>query len=122
MAVRSRWRGWILLLLACTLVPSKAQIAESYQVAKVLSVRDARHSSFPTSRYPTTPYHTVDLAVQLNGQTYCIGYETPVLNEVHDLLAANGQNIQVALHGKTALLIPPAGRQLKAELVKSSQC
>ena len=122
MAMRGTHRGLVLLLVCCTLFPSLAQTPESYQVAKVLSVRDVRHSSFPTSRYPTTPYHTIDLAVQLNGQTYCIGYETPVLNEVRDLLAANGQNIQVALHGKTVLLIPPAGRQLKAELVKSSQC
>jgi hypothetical protein len=101
---------------------SLAQTPESYQVAKVTSVRQVRHGSFPSSRYPTTPYYTTDLAVLLSGQTYCAGYETPVLDEVHDLMAANGHDIQIELNGKKILLILPAGRRLKAELVKSSQC
>jgi hypothetical protein len=110
----------LLFLLFGTL--SLAQSSESYQIAKVVSVREVRHASLPTSRYPTTPYYTIDLCVLLTGQTYCAGYETPVLDEVRELLAAKGQNIQIDLNGKKILLILPTGRRLKAELVKSSQC
>ena len=114
-------RNCALLFLLCAALCS-AQTPETYQVAKVMSVRQVRHASFPTSRYPTTPYYTLDLAVLLSGQTDCADYETPVLDEVRDLLAASGHNIQIELNGKKILLILPAGRRLKAELVKSSQC
>lgn len=99
-----------------------AQTSESYRSARVLSVREVRHASFPTSRYPTTPQYTLDLAFRYSGQIYCTGYETPVLDEVHDLLAANGRDIQVEMHGKKLLLVLPSGRRVKAELVKSSEC
>lgn len=99
-----------------------AQTSASYGAARVLSVREVRHASFPISRYPTTPQYTLDLAFRYSGQFYCTGYETPVLDEVHDLLAANGHDIHVDMHGKKLLLVLPSGRRVKAELVKSSEC
>lgn len=102
--------------------PGSAQTSGSYPAAKVLSVREVRHASFPTSRYPTTPQYTLDLAFRYSGQTYCTAYETPVLDEVHDLLAANGRDIQVDMHGKKLLLVLPSGRRVRAELVKASEC
>ena len=120
--LRGTHRGLALLLATWSLVPTLAQTPDGYHDAKVVSVREVRHASFPSSRYPTTPYYTIDLAVLLSGQTYCAGYETPVLDEVHDLLAAKGQEVKMDLHEKNILLILPAGRRLKADLVKPSQC
>jgi len=99
-----------------------AQTSDGYRAARVLSVREVRHASFPASRYPTTPQYTLDLAFRYSGQTYCTGYETPVLDEVHDLLAANGHDIQVDMHGRKLLLVLPSGRRVKAELVRSNEC
>jgi hypothetical protein len=111
------------LLVGLVILPSLAQTTSSeYQSAKVLSVREVRHAGFRNSRYSTTPQYTMDLAVQFAGQTYCTGYETPVLDEVHDLLAANGKDVQVSLHGKQIQLVLPNGRRVKADLVKSEQC
>jgi len=115
--------GFLLLLSGFVILPGLAQTSSGdFQTAKVLSVREVRHASFRNSRYPTTPQYTMDLAVQLDGQTYCTGYETPVLDEVHDLMAANGKDVQVSLHGKQIQLLLPNGRKVRADLVKPTQC
>ena len=115
--------GLVLLLAFFVILPGLAQTSSGdYQSAKVLSVREVRHASFHNSRYPTTPQYTMDVAVQFAGQTYCTGYETPVLDEVHDLEAANGKDVQVSVHGKQMQLLLPNGRHVRADLVKSTQC
>ena len=113
----------VLALLATVFLPGAAQTnSGDTHAAKVLSVREVRHASFRNSRYPTTPQYTMDLALQLNGQTYCTGYETPVLDEVDDLLSTNGKDVQVAMQGKRIVMILPSGRHLHADLVKPTQC
>lgn len=115
--------GLAFLLTGFVILPGLAQTASSdYQSAKVLSVREVRHAGFRNSRYPTTPQYTLDLAVQFAGQTYCTGYETPILDEVHDLMAVNGKDVQVSVHGKQIQLLLPNGRHVKADMVKSEQC
>jgi hypothetical protein len=115
--------GLAVLVVACVFAPSLAQTSSGdYQSAKVLSVREVRHAGFRNSRYPTPPQYTMDLAVQYNGQTYCTGYDTPVLDEVHDLEAASGKDVQIAVHGKQMQLLLPNGRHVRADLVKSTQC
>ena len=115
--------GLAFLLAGFVILPGLAQTSSSdYQTAKVVSVRQVRHAGFRTSRYPTTPQYTMDLAVQFAGQTYCTGYETPVIDEVQDLMAANGKDVQVSVHGKQIQLLLPSGRRVKADLVKSEPC
>ena len=115
--------GLAFLLSGFVILPGVAQTSSSdLQTAKVLSVREVRHAGFRNSRYPTTPQYTMDLAVQFAGQTYCTGYETPVLDEVHDLMAANGKDVQVSLHGKQMQFVLPNGRKVRADVVKSTQC
>ena len=115
--------GLAFLLTGFVILPGLAQTASSdYQSAKVLSVREVRHARFRNSRYPTTPQYTLDLAVQFAGQTYCTGYETPILDEVHDLMAVNCKDVQVSVHGKQIQLLLPNGRHVKADMVKSEQC
>jgi hypothetical protein len=115
--------GLAILLAVFVIVPGLAQTSSGdYQTAKVLSVREVRHAGFRNSRYPTTPEYTMDVAIQYAGQTYCTGYETPVLDEVQDLQAANGKDVQVSIHGKQMQLLLPNGRKVRADLVKSTQC
>ena len=105
------------------ILPGAAQTASTdTQHAKVLSVREVRHASLRMSRYATTPQYTMDLALQFNGQTYCTGYETPILDEVHDLLATNGHDVPVTMQGKKVVMTLPNGRRVQTELVKSTQC
>jgi hypothetical protein len=113
----------VVFLASFVVLPGLAQSTSGdYQKAKVLSVREVRHASFRTSRYPTTPQYTMDLSVQLAGQTYCTGYETPVLDEVRDLQAVNGKDVQVSLHGKQIQFLLPNGRKVRADIVKPTQC
>ena len=119
-------RRFVLPLVAmmCLVWPSPFVFAQdSYQTATVISVRQIRHmGSLGPSRFAHTIYFTVDFALRLPAESYCVGYETPVLDEVQDLLASNGKDIRVQMRGKKLAVELPTGRRIKAELVKQTQC
>jgi len=83
-------RRFVLPLVAmmCLVWPSPFVFAQdSYQTATVISVRQIRHmGSLGPSRFAHTIYFTVDFALRLPAESYCVGYETPVLDEVQDLI------------------------------------
>jgi len=96
---------------------------DSSQTATVVSVRQIRHmNGLSPSRYSGPVYFTVDFALRISAESYCVGYETPVLDEVQDLLASNGKDITVQMRGKKLVVVLPTGRRIKAELVKQAQC
>jgi hypothetical protein len=110
-------------LIYVFLVSPVALAEASYQTAKVLSVRSMRHMDGPSpSRFPRPIYFTVDFAFRISAQSYCTGYETPVLDEVQDLQAAQGKDVQVEVRGKKLIVVLPTGRKIKAELEKPTQC
>jgi len=95
----------------------------SYETATVVSVRQIkRMSGLSPSRYSGPVYFTVDFALRVSAESYCVGYETPVLDEVQDLMASNGKDITVQMRGKKLVVVLPTGRRIKAELVKQAQC
>jgi len=115
----------LLVVLMCLLVASRpAGFAQnSYQTATVVSVREIRHSPGLTpSRFAGPVYFTVDFALRVSTNSYCVDYETPVLDEVQDLRSANGKEVKVEMRGKKLAVVLPTGRRLKAELVKQTQC
>jgi len=114
----------LLLLVLCLVVfPPVAFAQASYQTVTVVSVRSIRHmEGMGPSRFPHPIYFTVDFAFRASGQSYCTGYETPVLDEVQDLLATQGKNIQVEMRGKKLTVLLPTGRKIKARLEKPTQC
>jgi len=115
----------LLLVALMFLIPSFSIVSaqDSYQTAKVASVRTIRRASgLNPSRYSGPVYFTVDFAFRLTNESYCVGYETPVLDEVHDLMAANGKDLRVEIRGKKLTVMLPSGRKIKAELVKPTQC
>jgi hypothetical protein len=119
-------RRFVLLPAALICLGLASPIAfaqDSYQNATVMSVRQIRHlSSLNPSRFAGPIYFTVDFAFHVSAKTYCVGYETPVLDEVQDLLASNGKDIRVQMQGKKLAVVLPTGRRIKAELVKQTQC
>lgn len=110
--------------LTCFILAFPIVVAQtSYQTATVMSVRSIRHMDGPSpSRFPRPIYFTIDFAFRISTESYCTGYETPVLDEVQDLLASQGKNIRVEMHGKKLTVVLPTGRRIKAELEKPTQC
>jgi len=124
MTFRSSRFARLLVALTCVMLSFSVVSAEdSYQTATVASVRQIRHASgLSPSRYSGPIYFTVDFAFRVSNASYCVGYETPVLDEVHDLMAANGKDVRVEIRGKKLTVTLPTGRRIKAELVKPTQC
>jgi hypothetical protein len=120
-------RGFVLLLLVCTSMLAQTPPAnppEGIFTAKIVSVRQIKQTnSFPLSRFPTVARFTVDFAFKYGAGNYsCTAYETPVLDEVEDLVSANGQEVKVEIHGKKIMVTLPSGRKIHGELVKETQC
>jgi hypothetical protein len=96
---------------------------DGFQTARVLSVRQLKQiSGFPMSRYPTVARFTLDVAFRIDGQSDCTDYETPVLDEVHDLIDANGRDVKMEIHGKRITIILPSGRRIRTEMARETQC
>lgn len=115
----------LVVALMCLIVASRPIVfaQDSYQTAKVVSVRQIRHSPGLTpSRFSGPVYFTIDFALQISANSYCVDYETPVLDEVQDLRSANGKEVKVEMRGKKLSVVLPTGRRIKAELVKQTQC
>jgi hypothetical protein len=96
---------------------------EGYQTARVVSVRQLKQmNGFPMSRYPTVARFTLDVAFRIDGQSYCTDYETPVLDEVQELVAANGRDVKVEIRGRKITIILPSGRRIRTEMARETQC
>lgn len=88
----------------------------------VLSVRKVLRDPYFLSRYPHIHYYTLYVSIRVSDQTYCSEYETPVLDEINDVLSANGKEVELVLGDKKLILRTPQGRKLKARLVEAKQC
>jgi hypothetical protein len=102
--------------------PPPSSSGEGQQIGKILSVRKVLENHYFVSRYPQIHYYLLYFAVRISDQTYCAEYETPVLDEIDDLLSAKDKDVEVVLKGKSLTLRTPKGRKLKAHLVKQKQC
>ena len=120
-----------LLLLATVLVdaryghssePPPSSSSEGQQIGKILSVRKVLENRYFVSRYPQIHYYLLYFAIRVSDRTYCGEYETPVLDEIDDLLSAKDKDAEFVLDGKNLTLRTPRGRKIKAHLVKQKQC
>jgi hypothetical protein len=117
----------VLLLAVSTYLifasPPTVLAEDSYQTATVVSVRQIRRApGLNPSRFSGPVYFTIDFALRVSANSYCVDYETPVLDEVQDLRSANGKEVKIEMHGKKLAVVLPTGRRIKAELVKQTQC
>ena len=132
MAQRELRRSVLPLVLLATIVlaarygnssaPPPSSSSEGQQIGKILSVRKVLENRYFVSRYPQIHYYLLYFAVRTSDQTYCAEYETPVLDEIDDLLSAKDKDVEVVLKGKSLTLRTPKGRKLKAHLVEQKQC
>lgn len=94
------------------------------QTGRVLSVRKVlRNPPYtPNTRYPQTHYYDFFFSVRVSNQTYCAAYTTPVLDEIEDLFALSGKDIEVTLK-KSKLIARTSKRyKIKAHLVSAKKC
>jgi hypothetical protein len=96
--------------------------SEDQRSGTVVSVRKVTVGYHPVTRYPQIHYYRLYLTVRVAEQTYCGEYETPVIEEIDDLLAAKGREILVVLNGKMLTVQTPRGRKLRPWLSEPGQC
>ena len=102
---------------------AKSDAAAKYETGKLVEVRQSIRGGYLVSRYSSVHIYTMYFTVRTADHSYCIDYETPILDEVNDLLSANGKEVQVELRGKKGLTLTlPSKRQIKADLAASTQC
>lgn len=121
----------VLLFSACCVLwaePSLAQRSSSpsvKQIGRILSVRKAPRSSIVcTTRYSRIRDFDVYLSIRIADQIYCGDYETPVLDEIDDLLASSGKLVRLKLNEREnrITLSTPHYRRLKAHIVRPIHC
>lgn len=95
------------------------------QTGKISGVRRAlRGTTLYTTRYSRIHDFDVYFSLRVGQQTYCGDYETVVLDEISELLNAEGKNVEIVLDEKKAkvTLYTPRNRRLKARIVKLNHC
>jgi len=102
--------------------PPPSSSDEGQQTGKILTVRKVLENRYFASRYPQIHYYLLYIAVRTSDQTYCVEYETPVLDEIDDLFSAKDKEVEFVLNAKNLTLRTPRGRKIKAHLVKQDQC
>lgn len=121
----------VLLFGACCALWAESSFAQQSsspyvkQIGRILSVRKAPRSSIVcTTRYSRIRDFDVYLSIRIADQTYCGAYETPVLDEIDDLLASSGKLVRLRLNEQEnrITLSTPHYRRLKAHIVRPSHC
>jgi len=102
--------------------PQLSSPSEGQRIGKILSVRKTLGSRYLVNRYGRIHSYRLNFAVRISDQTYCSEYETPVLDEIDDLIAAKDKDVEIVLKGNSLTLRTPKGRKLKAWLVEQRQC
>jgi hypothetical protein len=102
--------------------PPPSSSSEGQQTGKILTVQKVLENRYFVSRYPQIHYYLLYIAVRTSDQTYCVEYETPVLDEIDDLFSAKDKEVEFVLNAKNLTLRTPRGRKIKAHLVKQDQC
>jgi hypothetical protein len=115
---------WLALLLFFSRFPLflSAQTPNGYHSATIISVRQVARNGFLVSRYSSAHVFTVDFTLRMDGHSYCIDYDTIVMQEVDDLRAAYQKEVQVDMQGKRLIIVLPSGRKIRAQLADSTQC
>ena len=94
-----------------------------WQTARVLSVKKVLHTpQYVFSGYPQIHYYLLYISLRTSDTTYCAEYETPLLDEINDVLASDGKDVAVMVKGKNATMDVPQRHKLKARFVTTEHC
>jgi hypothetical protein len=91
--------------------PAPSSSNEGHQIGKILSVRKVLANRILGAAIPKTRYYLLYFAVRTSDQTYCAEYETPVLDEIDDLIGSGvwptkskgGQRQKSSLQNESAM-------------------
>ena len=112
--------------LACLCPAANGQNSSSVpQVGNLSGVRRVlRSSNLSTTRYSRIHDFDVYFSMRSGLQTYCLDYETVVLDEISELMSAEGKDLEILLNQKNAkvTLYTPQHRKLKARIVQPGRC
>jgi hypothetical protein len=103
-----------------------ASSSAASQTGRISGVRRALRSTIlSTTRYSRIHDFDVYFSLRTGHETYCVDYETVVLDEIEDLAASEGREIQISLNKKKnnkIVLYSLLGRKLKARIVAPHLC
>jgi hypothetical protein len=102
--------------------PPPSSSGEGQQIGKIVTLQKVLENRYFVSRYPQIHYYLLYIAVRTSDQTYCVEYETPVLDEIDDLFSAKDKEVEFMLKGKNLTLRTPHGRRIKTHLVDEKRC
>lgn len=117
----------ITLALFCWGVPliGQSPSPSARETARIANVRSVSREAFLyTPR--TSRIHDFDVYFSLRAgqESYCVDYETVVLDEIQDLVGAEGKDLSVSLNTRKnrVVVYTPQSRRLKARMVRASFC
>lgn len=107
--------------------PALARVSSSSvrQTGRISGVRRVlRGSPLFTTRSSRIHDFDVYFSFRISEQTYCVDYETIVLDEIKDLASCDGKDVEATLDKskKQVILYTAQNRKLKARIVRASQC
>jgi hypothetical protein len=120
----------VTLVLICLLygslpVFSQASASPVRETGTVSGVRRVlRGTILSTTRYSRIHDFDVYFSLRTGQETYCVDYETVVLDEIRDLANSEGKDLTVILdlRKNKVILYTPQDRKLKARIVRAKFC
>lgn len=129
---RVRWRilyvaSLVLLCWTCGTISAFSQSSSfpKRESARIAGVRSTSHEAFLyTTRYSRIQDFDVYFSLRAGKETYCVDYETVVLDEIQDLTDAEGKDLNVSLEPRKnkVIIYTPQSRKLKARIVRADLC
>ena len=115
----------ICLLYGSLPVFGQASSLCTHEMGRISEVRTVlRGTILSTTRYSRIHDFDVYLSLRTGQETYCIDYETVVLDEIQDLASAEGKDLAISFDAKKSkvTLYTPQSRKLKARVVRAILC
>jgi hypothetical protein len=110
------------ILLVCTPAASAFDGSQK-ETGKLVEVRQSVVRGYPLSRYASIHVYAMYFTVKTASNTYCVEYDTQVLDEVKSLRESSGKDVQIDVEGKKKIhMVLPDNTQFKAQLQPTEQC
>ena len=120
-------RDLVTLVLICLLGASGPVFSQTpaRETGRISGVRSVLHGTFlSTTRYSRIYDFDVYFSLRTRQKSYCVDYETVILDEIQNLVISEGKDLDIRLDvSKNKItLYTPQGRKLKARIVHPNLC
>jgi hypothetical protein len=128
--VRRRLLHFVRFVIICFLCGSLSAFAQAHrssarETGRISGVRSVlRETILSATRYSRIHDFDVYFSLRTGQETYCLDYETVVLDEVQHLASSEGKDLDVSLNAKRnkVILYTPWHRKLNARIVAANLC